>query len=181
MSTRIKTFEQKYRSGFQFDESQKADEGVNTRIKTFHGKKNASQFALEHQGAHSEAQAVDRSQSTKIKNIRDFGSSVGTLPGAHQESAERPQTAYASHSQYTAEKSGYQVPTKQAAAYYEMGAPAGRTQEGAGSAQRRASRGVDSEKRGMIFGGTTQEKKMTESLGTRPQGVRNLFASSIVF
>ena len=41
-STRIKTFEQKYRSGFQFNESQKPDEAVNTRIKTFQGKKNES-------------------------------------------------------------------------------------------------------------------------------------------
>lgn len=110
-STRIKTFEQKYRSGFQFNESQKPDEAVNTRIKTFQGKKNESQFALEHKG--SQAETVDRAPSTKIKNIRDFGSSVGILPGARQEpaagpaKASRPTSSHASHSQYTAEKSGY--------------------------------------------------------------------------
>ena len=37
VSTRIKTFEQKYRSGFQLDDSRKPEEVVNTRIKTFKG------------------------------------------------------------------------------------------------------------------------------------------------
>ena len=52
---------------------------------------------------------------------------------------------------------------------------------GAASAKR-LSKGVDQDKRTMIYGsGEKQERRLTESRGIRPEGVRNQFASSIVF
>ena len=47
---------------------------------------------------------------------------------------------------------------------------------------KRLSKGVDQDKHAMIYGsGEKQERRLTESRGIRPEGVRNQFASSIVF
>lgn len=182
INTRIKTFAQKYSSGFSLGDSQKPDEGVNTRIKTYQGKKNASQFALEHKGAPAEA-LPQRASPAKARDNRDFIGSASTLPGSRAPKVEeKPLSTYVSHSQYTAAKAGFDMPSKPATVADMPVEKAGAAGAKEGAASKRLSKGVDQEKRTMIFGsGEKQERRLTESRGKCPEGVRNQFASSIIF